>query len=244
MPGAAYRPDLNPLPAFGISINDGQDHGPTPSPPPARGPKKEYLAFAATVWNAGPSPLVVDAFRKPGADRMDAYQYFYDASGKQVGWVPSGSMEWDDRDGHNHWHFTDFATYRLLGADKTTVVRSQKEAFCLVPTDAVDLTVKQANWKPGSMDLHTACGDTTSMAIRETLDAGWGDTYLQDLPGQSFEVTDLPNGTYYIQVIANPENRLHEASLKNNYSLRKVILGGVPGARTVKVPLFQSVDAP
>jgi hypothetical protein len=43
-------------------------------------------------------------------------QYFYDTSGKQVGYAPAGTMEWDDGDGHTHWHFTDFASHRLLDA--------------------------------------------------------------------------------------------------------------------------------
>ena len=82
------------------------------------------------------------------------------------------------------------------------------------------------------------------MAVRETLPVGWGDTYSQYLPGQSFDVTGLPNGTYYIEVKANPANKLFETSTANNTSLRKVVLGGKPGARTVKVPPHQLVDAP
>jgi hypothetical protein len=239
------RPDLRALPAWQIHVDDGQprDHG-DGTPAVADEPKREYLSFAANVWNAGPSPLVVDGYREPGAGKMDAFQYFYDASGKQVGWEPAGTMEWDPRAGHTHWHFTDFARYRLLTADKQQAVRSQKEAFCLAPTDGIDLTVKQANWRPGNADLHTACGRESSLAIRETLDTGWGDTYTQRVPGQSFEITDLPNGTYYIEVAANPENRLRESNTGNNVSLRQVILGGTPGARTVEVPPYEGIDAP
>ncbi len=69
--------------------------------------------------------------------------------------------------------------------------------------------------------------------MREVLDVGSGDTYTQYRPGQSFDITGLPNGTYYIQVIANPEKRLQETNLNNNVALRKVILGGTEGARTV-----------
>ena len=80
--------------------------------------------------------------------------------------------------------------------------------------------------------------------MREVLDVGSGDTYTQYRPGQSFDITDLPNGTYHIQVIANPANRLQETDLKNNVSLRKVVLGGTPGARTVSVPPVDLIDAP
>ncbi|WP_246885200.1 lysyl oxidase family protein [Streptomyces sp. GESEQ-4] len=228
------KPDLRSLPAFNIAISDGED---------GDAPGKDYLAFSANVWNAGPAPLVVDGFRSPGKELMDAYQYFYDAKGKQVGYTPTGTMEWDPREGHEHWHFTDFASYRLLSADQTKEVRSGKEAFCLANTDAVDYTVKNANWKPYNTDLSTACGEENSISVREVLDVGSGDTYTQDIPGQSFDITDVPNGTYYIQVIANPAKRLKETHTTNNVAVRKVVLGGEPGARTVKVPPHHLINA-
>ncbi|MGP3980646.1 lysyl oxidase family protein [Streptomyces sp. KR80] len=227
------KPDLRSLPAYGITISDGEDDI----------PGKDYLAFSANVWNAGPAQLVVDGFRSPGKKLMDAYQYFYDAKGKQVGYTPTGTMEWDPRPGHEHWHFTDFASYRLLKADQKEVVRSGKEAFCLANTDAVDYTVKNANWHPDNTDLSTACGQENSISVREVLDVGSGDTYTQDLPGQSFDITDVPNGTYYIQVLANPEKRLKETNVNNNSALRKIVLGGQPGARTVDVPAHELVNA-
>ncbi|WP_217242931.1 lysyl oxidase family protein [Streptomyces sp. AC555_RSS877] len=229
------KPDLRSLPAWDIAITDGED---------GDAPGKDYLAFSANVWNAGPAPLVVDGFRSPGKDLMDAYQYFYDADGKQVGYTPTGTMEWDPRSGHEHWHFTDFASYRLLSEDQTKEVRSGKEAFCLANTDAVDYTVKNANWHPRNTDLSTACGEQNSISVREVLDVGSGDTYTQYRPGQSFDITDLANGTYYIQVIANPEKRLQETNTDNNVALRKVVLAGEPGARTVTVPPHDLIDAP
>ncbi|MEV5936425.1 lysyl oxidase family protein [Streptomyces sp. NPDC052079] len=227
------KPDLRSLPAYGITVSEGYEEE----------PGKDYLAFSANVWNAGPAKLVVDGFRSPGKEVMDAYQYFYDADGKQVGYTPTGGMEWDPRPGHEHWHFLDFASYRLLTADKKETVRSGKEAFCLANTDAVDYTVKNADWHPDNTDLSTACGEQNSISVREVLDVGSGDTYTQDLPGQSFDITDLPNGTYYIQVLANPENRLKETDHGNNSALRKVVLGGEKGARTVTVPPHHLVDA-
>lgn len=231
------KPDLRPLPAWQIGVDHGEEEG-------GRAPVKDYLHFSATVWNAGASPLVLDGFRRQNQDLMDAYQYFYDDAGKQVGYKKTGTMEWDPRDGHTHWHFTDFASYRLLDAKQTTVVRSQKEAFCLAATDAVDYTVKHANWHPDNTDLHTACGDLGSLSVREVLDVGSGDTYDQTKPGQSFDIGNLKNGTYYIQVIANPAKRLYESNTTNNVVLRKVILGGTPGHRTVKVPPYQLINAP
>jgi hypothetical protein len=222
------RPDLRSLPAWGISMSQEG--------------RKSYVNFGATVWNAGTSPLLVDGFRQTGTELMDAYQYFFDAKGKEVGSVPAGTMEWDPREGHMHWHFTDFAQYNLLKADKKMAVRSGKEAFCLANTDAVDYTIANAKWRPDNTDLSSSCGQNTAVAVREVLDIGNGDTYSQDRPGQSFDVSGLPNGTYYIEVKANPSNKLTELSTKNNTALRKIVLGGPATARTLKVPSVNGLD--
>ncbi|MBL7259620.1 lysyl oxidase family protein [Paractinoplanes lichenicola] len=222
-PASGPRPDLRSLPAWGISISKGAK-------------SKWYVNFGATVWNAGDSPLLVDGFRRSGQGLMDAYQYFFDAQGNQVGAVPAGTMEWDPRAGHNHWHFTDFAQYNLLKSDQKQVARSGKEAFCLANTDQVDYTIPLAKWRPFNTDLETSCGMQNSVGVREVLDIGNGDTYTQDRPGQSFDVTSLPNGTYYIQVKANPAGKLSERSTGNNTSVRKIVLGGTAKKRTLTVP--------
>ena len=134
---------------------------------------------------------------------MDAYQYFYDADGNQTGYEEVGEMHWHAGN-HKHWHFEDFARYRLLDADKTQAVRSTKESFCLANTDAVDYTVPGADWQPENTDLSTACGGADALSVREVLSAGSGDTYMQYRAGQAFRLEDLPNGVYYIAVEANP----------------------------------------
>lgn len=222
------RPDLRALPAWSLFLIN--DNAPEPTTP------RDNLIFAATVWNAGPAPLVVNGFRRPGTDLLDAYQSFIDAAGRTVGHAPVGTMEWDSRSGHQHWHFTDFATYRLLNADRTLVVRSQKEAFCLANTDPIDYTVNNANWQPDHDSLYTSCGNANSQSVRQVLHVGNGDTYVQEKPGQSFDVTDLPNGTYFIQVITNPNRALYETNTNNNESLRQFTLTGEPGKRTLTVP--------
>ena len=109
---------------------------------------------------------------------------------------------------------------------------------------AVDYTIPKAKWRPGNTDLASSCGQNTSVAVREVLDIGSGDTYGQYLPGQSFEVTDLPNGTYYIETLANPDKKLAESNTENNSSVRKVVLGGTPEKRTLRVPAVHGLDGP
>jgi hypothetical protein len=217
---AGPRPDLQSLPAFDIGLNR----------------KRTVLRFSANVWNAGDSPLVVDGFRRDGEDVMDAYQYYFDTDGNQVGYDLVGEMKYH-RANHQHWHFQDFARYRLLAADGSQVARSRKVSFCLANTDAVDYTVPGADWHPENTDLSTACGEDDSLSVREVLSAGSGDTYSQYRAGQAFRIKDLPKGRYWISVEANPRNVLVEHDTANNDSRRRVWIGGKPGGeRRIRVP--------
>ena len=58
----------------------------------------------------------------------------------------------------------------------------------------------------------------------------------------AFDITNLPNGTYYIEVIANPGHVLYETTTANDISLRKVIISGTRGHRHVKVPAWNGID--
>jgi Lysyl oxidase len=229
IPGPGALPDLASLPAWGMNIKNAQRSG------------KSYLNFGATVWNKGPSPLVVEGFREPDVESMKAYQYFY-KNGEVVGRNFSGRLEYDHDAGHDHWHFKDFASYSLLDAAKNDVRLSGKESFCLAPTDIIDLTVPEATYRPWLEDLGTACGEPNSLWIREVLQAGWGDTYAQYRPGQSFNITNLPNGKYFVRVLANPDGRLQEVTDSNNVTYRRIYLRGTAGDRRVVVPPYQGID--
>lgn len=226
-PAPGTLPDLAALPAFSISL---EEHG-----------SRERIAFAATVWDAGPAPMLVEGFRRGEAEVMDAYQYFFDGT-EVTGRARVGDMVYHRKRGHFHWHFLQFARYSLLDADLQQIGISKKQSFCLVPTDAIDLTVPGAEWRPGEGDLGTSCGSgPNDQWIRETLQAGWGDTYFQ-VAGQSLDVTGLPNGIYHLATEANPDGLLYEESMDNNLELRKIRLGGSPGQRTLTVFPWHGMD--
>jgi Lysyl oxidase len=185
---------------------------------------------------------MVEGTRLSGQALMDAYQFFYSGT-TRIGRKKVGSMEYDPRVGHQHWHFHDFAVYELLDSGQTNPVRSGKEAFCLANTDAIDMTVKNVLWRIPIDTLSSVCGTSTSTFIRETMAVGYGDTYEQFLPGQAFDITGVPNGTYYIRITANPLGRLAEVSSANNTSLRRIVLKGSAGNHSVDVPAYEDVDS-
>jgi hypothetical protein len=217
-PNPELLPDLIPLPPYGINVvNDGQG--------------SSFLGFAAHVWVAGGSDLVVEGYREPDDPRLDAYQYFY-VSGVPTSRANVGHFHYDNRDGHDHWHLDRFSVYRLVDADGS-VITSEKQGFCLGPTSPTDLTIPGAVQQDILPQYETTCGVPESSWIREVIPLGWGDTYHQSLPGQSFDITDLPNGKYFIEIQANPDGFLYEQDLGNDTIRRKVVLRGTPGHRRV-----------
>jgi hypothetical protein len=226
-PARDTLPDLVSVPAWQIGSERDEDG-------------TDRLTFNAHEWNAGPAPLVVEGFRRGSGEVMDAYQFFY-RDGKEVGSTKTGSMEYHDAPEHDHWHFLDFASYELVKRNGDLVTTSGKQSWCLAPTDPVDLTVPGAVWRPEATGLDSTCGDRSALWLREVLPAGWGDTYSQ-YQTQAFDLTGVRNGTYQIKITVNPNGALHERTRSNNVSLRTVVLGGKPGARTVKVPPYEGVD--
>jgi Lysyl oxidase len=226
-PPESALPDLVPLPAWGIRTTHAAG--------------RDLVDFAATVWVGGNGQLDVQGFRVNSSPVMAAYQYFWQ-DGQVIGRARVGTMGFDSLPGHNHWHFEQFAAYRLLGPNGKLVVRSQKTGFCIAPTDAVDLLLPSAVWQPPFIGFSGQCGSPTALWVREMMPVGWGDTYIQSIAGQAFDITNLPNGTYYIQVTANPGHLLHETTTANDVTVRKVIISGTRGHRHVKVPAWNGID--
>jgi hypothetical protein len=225
-PPASAEPDLVPLPSWDITTTH------------LKKGDKDFLNFAATVWIGGNGPLDVEGFRTNDSNTMQAYQYFY-KDGKLLGKMRVGTMGFAD---YNAWHFQQFAEYRLLNAHKKIVIKSKKVGFCIAPTDGVNMLLHHAVWQPSYTGISGNCGDPTALWVTETLPLGWGDTYIQTVPYQNFVITHIPNGTYYIEIIANPEGLLHETNRNNDVSLRRVIISGTPGHRTVRIPAWHGID--
>ena len=217
--GAGRLPNMAALPPHSLWVeNDGLGH--------------DFLDFGATIWNAGPGPLVVEGFRQGAEDVMPATQFLYDDS-HPVSSSAAGQFEYDRRPGHDHWHYEDAAQYDLLDAAGNRVLLSGKQSFCLAPTDPVDLTLPGAEWQPDRLRLWSNCFGEDAIWLRETMPPGWGDTYYQGVAGQNFDITDLPNATYQLRVTTNPANRLLETRYDDNSARVSLTLGGSPGARTV-----------
>jgi hypothetical protein len=122
---------------------------------------------------------------------------------------------------HGHYHFKGFASYRLLDAQGLPAALGRKVSFCLLDTHRWD---PQAEHRPRFNCEH------------QGIQAGWADIYDGGLPGQWIDITGLPDGTYTLEIILNPERILAEASYMNNLETIEVVIGttesGVRWARS------------
>ena len=61
-----------------------------------------------------------------------------------------------------------------------------------------------------------SCGERDDTVIGMGLSPGWNDIYLQTLPGQSIDVTGLPDGRYRLYTEVDEQGWFREATRDNN----------------------------
>ncbi len=125
-------------------------------------------------------------------------------------------MEWGG-DGHDHWHVSRVASYRLepLGeagqAGLADGREDSKVGFCFFDSD------RQLDSGPDDARFsHETCGHEDDLSFMMGLTPGWGDTYTFTLPGQSIDVSDLPDGEYRLWAEADQRRWFREADVENN----------------------------
>ena len=149
------------------------------------GPRK-LLRFNTTTPNLGPGDLFV------GNPLTNPQMHFSEC--------------------HQHYHFEDYADYRLLDMEGQLVARGHKQAFCLV-----DL------WRPAGLN-----GDPEPhypSCSFQGISAGWADVYHRDLDCQWIDITGVPNGLYVLEVHVNPARVFEEANYNNNVARTEVCIG-------------------
>lgn len=197
VPAAAQDrlPNLRAMPASNLSVVPNASTG------------NPELRFSATSWNSGVGPL--ELVPGPGGQAgQDVYQRIYLQGGGSRQQL-AGTFIWHE--GHNHFHFQQYAVYTLrpVNAPGASQRQSYKTTFCVMDTTPVDTRLSGA---PGSA-VYTTCN-----AVVQGMSVGWGDTYGAHLSGQSIDLTGNPNGLYELTLSFDPDGRLLELSDADNTS--------------------------
>lgn len=143
---------------------------------------------------------------------------------------PSEHPEWFEWGAcHRHWHFRQYADYRLWTLDAYpawVAARAARPGATAAEVLAAEPSLRDgfvAGHKQGFcvMDVvppaplaalaprYTHCGD-------QGLSAGWADRYAMALDGQWIDVTGLPPGYYVLEAEVNAERLFEESDYSNN----------------------------
>ena len=128
---------------------------------------------------------------------------------------PNGDGDFSDNDGmfefascHAHFHFQNYAVYRLIDANTGHVWRSAKKGFCMLDTDPNPASTYSGESPAGDKN-YANCGSLTRDGFQGVSHV-WSDTYVFQLAGQYFVLDGgdgqavVPPGDYYIEVTVNP----------------------------------------
>jgi hypothetical protein len=198
--GEPLYPDLRTLPPVGLDLPTEQQNG------------KYVLRFSNTVWNAGAGRLEIEGPIDPEAPDKTLFQNAYDApvGGEQAARRPVDSDVLYHPD-HQHYHFADFAAYRLYqqakdGTYRATSKRGVKTGFCIMDTAPVGDS-------PAPSGPYSACSQEL-----QGLSVGWGDEYRRYLPDQWVVLGRRPlkDGEYALRSTADPAGKIAEEDEGNN----------------------------
>ncbi len=121
---------------------------------------------------------------------------------------------------HDHIHLKGWARYRLRdvldndGVGPVTA-QSKKTSYCLLDSLVYDLNLPGA---PPSAHYVTCDFEFQGISV------GYQDLYDKSLPDQWIDVTDVPDGTYWLESEADPANHILEKDETNNVARVKVTI--------------------
>lgn len=194
----------------------------------------EYLRFSNSIANIGDGPLEIIALGDSTTELNDAVQNLYTAADAALipgdayipddGFSPCATNPLTDafyfHPTHNHYHLTDVALFGVHAANDDgtggdyaaeSIGDTTKETFCLI--DYVPMT----GTKPGSRTYYD-CLSTDADWRSQGIGVGWIDEYHQPTDFQGVELSDAPDGIYYLVSTANDAGIFTESDYENNTS--------------------------
>ena len=165
------------------------------------------LRLTNSVWNAGYGPLELWGRVVGDGSTHAVVQRIFQTDGS---YQERTMGEFVFHPGHNHWHLESFSLYELWSLSESgtldkVAATSDKVSYCLRDI--------HRNPHPNQAPR---MGYGTCTYGRQGLSVGWVDVYDHYLPGQSIDISGLPDGTYALMSTADPYNLIQESDETNN----------------------------
>jgi L-ascorbate metabolism protein UlaG (beta-lactamase superfamily) len=193
---APLLPDLQTLPPTDLRL--------------VRYNQSRLLRLTNSVVNAGAGPLELWGARQSEGTVHQVSQRVYDTQG---GYAEQTVGEFVYHPQHSHWHLEGFSLYELwsVNPDGTldqVAATSGKVSFCL-------RDIRRSR----EAQIAASAAYTSCSARRQGISVGWIDTYLYYLPGQTIDISGLPDGLYALMSTADPYNLILESDEGDNFAL-------------------------
>ena len=168
---------------------------------------RRLMRFSTEVANSGDGPLEIWGGSASGSTQQ-VFQRVYQADGGSRDRL-AGEFVYHAE--HGHIHFEGFAVYNLRATTGTQeiVASGGKTSFCLInirqPLPNVTAVAGRVHGRGGS-----SCGQFQGIST------GYSDVYSSSLPDQWIDITGVPDGEYWLEMIADPDDRIQELDESNN----------------------------
>jgi Bacterial Ig domain/Lysyl oxidase len=183
------------------------------------------LQYTHDTFNGGSGPLVIQPVYNPASGNYQGTQYIYSFSAGKwtlANQIPvAGAFVFDAAHGHFHFPFSTYGLYALNsdGSIGSPVALSTKIGFCINDSFIYDPSLPNA----GALGNLGPCTDPTSL---RGLNIGAVDEYDQTDEGESISIAGVPDGTYWLRVVVDPNNYLAESDKSNNETDVKLAIQG------------------
>lgn len=181
-------------------------------------PGRTLLRLTTASANIGAGPVELRGGPEdPEAGTQQVFQRIYDDQG---GFTDTLAGNFIYHAAHDHVHFDDYSDYnlrRVTAGDGVgeTIAQGDKVSFCLLDVDAYDTSLPGA---PAN-GVYEECDE-----LVQGISVGWADVYHKSLADQWIDITGVKSGTYWLEVVVDPSNRLIESNESNNVARIKITL--------------------
>jgi hypothetical protein len=182
--------------------------------------RHESIRFSNRILNRGPGDLEMAGLLNADTNIVSVTQIIH---GTNLSIREQDTGVFYYHDSHSHWHWEGFSDYKIWsitssGGLQATMASSAKVGYCLEDVEIFsgNQTIIHAQ---DDQPLPEVPQFNSCYWRRQGLSVGWMDVYRSHIPGQSIDITHLPDGVYALQSTVDPANLILEVNDANNTSL-------------------------
>lgn len=200
-------------------------------------PGRVLMRLSTAVGNHGTGPMEIFGGPVSGSVQQ-VYQRVYDSNGTFQDRL-AGNFVYHPT--HSHLHLEGFATYNLRtittgGGVGGIIAAGAKTSFCLI-----NVTQYWPSTTSSALVPHGRGGGSCGQV--QGISAGYADVYSSGLQDQWIDVTSVPSGSYWLEVIADPDNHILESNESNNVVRIQVNYTNPTGGTTNRAPVVSNPGA-